>query len=342
MSAPLDIPEPATLPEPPPEKNPRRNWRRWLLLLLLLLLLLCCACLWIYYFTTRQSFTRVLPVTQVVTKGFKPHYLFSIYGMVEPVGVGVTTIGDRIYVAESGGERLLYAFDRDGEPLFNFAPPKSTPPGRAPVYVAVDRSGTVYVTDRIRRTTDLYDAGGNYQSTLTPPIQDGWQPLSLRYENDTLFFTEVTKGKHRVVIADKSGKLITQFGKEGDGTAPDELLFPNSTAIDVRQRLYVSDSNNGRIKVFDQKGELLFVLTGFSVPRGMAIDSDDRLYVVDAVAHTIKVYDTAKDKVEMLFTFGDFGLNDGEFNYPNDIAIDGTGRLYIADRVNNRIQVWVY
>jgi hypothetical protein len=63
---------------------------------------------------------------------------------------------------------------------------------------------------------------------------------------------------------------------------------------------------------------------------------------VDAVSHIVKVFDVTKDSAELLFTFGDMGIDDGLFNYPNDITLDITDRLYIADRVNNRVQVWVY
>lgn len=341
------VPEtPTTQVEPQPETQPaekrRRGWKRWLLLLLLLLLLLCCGCMWGYYLNTRQPITKVLPIAQVVTKGVKPHYLFSIYGIIEPVGVAATADGERIYVAESGGDRLIHAFDRDGNEVFSFAPPNSTTPARAPVYISVDAAGLVYVSDRIRRSVEIYDAGGNYQATMTPPVNDGWQPMGVRLEGDGFYFTELTKGKHRVILTTKDGKLITQFGRESDAGGPTDFLYPNSTAVDARGRLYVSDSNNGRVQVFDKSGTYLFSIGGLSVPRGMVIDQDDRLYVVDAISHDIKVYDTSVDKVALLFSFGDFGVNDGEFNYPNDIAIDSTGRLYVADRVNNRIQVWVY
>ncbi len=79
-----------------------------------------------------------------------------------------------------------------------------------------------------------------------------------------------------------------------------------------------------------------------SLPRGLTIDERQRLYVVDAVGQDVKVYDLTGERPDFMFTFGEFGVEDGQFNYPNAIAVDGTGRLYIADRENNRIQVWTY
>ena len=74
----------------------------------------------------------------------------------------------------------------------------------------------------------------------------------------------------------------------------------------------------------------------------MVIDQYDRLYVVDAVGQNIKVYDVSGTQPRFLYAFGDYGAEDGLFNYPNDIALDNSGRLYVVDRENNRVQVWSY
>ena len=321
------------------EQHEKRNGK-YLLLSLLVLLLMCTLCLWAYYLTTRKPLPEILPPARVVAQAIKPHYLFSIYGMQEPVGVAVTPEGDGIYVAESGGERLIRVFDRDGRPLAAFAPPQSQPPSRAPVFIALDNAGLVYVSDRLRHSVDIYDAGGNYRSSLKPLTSDGWSPVGLRFVGGDLYLTELTEKKHRVLVMDNSAKLTLQFGREGQGV--DELWFPNSAIEDARGRIYVSDSNNGRVQVYDQGGKLLYTIPGFSLPRGLAIDADQRLYVVDAVGHIVKVYDATREKAEPLFDFGDLGMGNAQFNYPNDIAIDSTGRLYIADRANNRVQVWLY
>lgn len=322
----------------PPTRRSRR--KRLLLLLLLLALLFLTVCLWGYYLTTRDPITKVLPPARVVAQAIAPHYLFSIYGVQQPIGVAVTPDGERIYVTESDGERMIRAFDRDGKPLFAFAPPDSNPPTRAPVYVTLDRSGQVYVTDRTRHAVDVYDAGGNYKRSLKELTSDGWSPLGLRFVDQTLYLTDVTDKKHRVLVQDTKGKLVLNFGREGQ--KPDELWFPNSALVDQRNRILVSDSNNGRVQVFDKSGKLVNTLAGFSLPRGLALDEDQRLYVVDTVGQLVKVFDASQEKIEVLFTFGEYGVRDGEFNYPNDIAVDGTGRLYITDRVSNRVQVWLY
>jgi DNA-binding beta-propeller fold protein YncE len=319
----------------------RRRRRRVALLAALLLLLLGVSSLWVYYLRTRRPIAEILPPAPAVARAFKPHFLFSIYDVEQPVGVAVTPQGDRIYVVESGGERQVKTYDRDGNLLFAFAPPETKPLERTPVYIAVDPEGKVaLVSDRRRHTIDIYNAEGDYHGHVPAPTADGfWAPLGVTFIGETLYVTDVTKGKHRIMILTSMGEQLMAFGAEGKD--PGQFWFPNDVVADSKGRLYVSDSNNGRLQVFDANGRLLYGIGDLNLPRGMMIDAD-RLYVVDAVAQAVRVYDVSGEKAEFLLSFGDFGLGDGQFNYPNDIAVDATGRIYVADRANNRVQVWSY
>ena len=323
-------------------EDPKPRSLRWLRILILLILFAANLGVWAYYLTSHKPLLAALPPVQQATRAVAPHYLFSIHGLQEPVGVAATSDGNRIYVAESGGERLIHAFDRDGKELFNFAPPNSQPLTRAPIYVALDSAGKVYVTDRLRHTVDIFDAGGNFLSTLKPPTTDGWSPLGVRISDGNLLFTDVTDGKHRVLELASDGSVALKFGRQGNSNKNDELWFPNSMVTDARGRAYISDSNNARIQILDANGKWSFTLRGFSLPRGLAIDESQRLYVVDGIGQLVRVFDVAGDQPVALFDFGDYGPGDGEFNYPNDVAVDSTDRLFVADRASNRVQVWSY
>ncbi len=312
-----------------------------MVLALLLVLLIGVSGLWIYYLRTRKPLPEVLPPAPVIAETFKPHYLFSIYGVDKPLGVAVTPAGDRIYVTESGGERLVKVFDRNGNLLFTFEPMDESIGFRTPVYVTIGPDGRIYVSDRYHHTVRIYDTEGKQVGTLDPPDgEDFWAPLGLSFVGQKLYITDVTKEQHRVLIYDANGQFLDAFGKEGKETG--QFWFPNAVLVDEKGWIYVSDSNNGRLQVFDADKAFQYAIGAFNMPRGMALDDQGRLFIVDTVAHQIHVYSTDTQPIRLLYQLGDLGIDNGEFNFPNDIAVDQTGRLYITDRENNRVQVWSF
>jgi sugar lactone lactonase YvrE len=127
--------------------------------------------------------------------------------------------------------------------------------------------------------------------------------------------------------------------------------FPNSTAIDAAGRLYVADSNNGRLVVFGRNSETLGVIRrgpaagDLGMPRGMVINDQGLLFVVDTADHTVKVFKPSSDPVGVptyAGLFGQPGIGEGQFRFPNAVATDVRGRVYVADWFNNRIQVWSF
>lgn len=388
--------------EPKEEKQRRRML---LLLFFLLLLLIGVGVLFFRYLQQPVPLPDLLPLP--VSANYSPHYLFSIYGVDKPVGIALSPEGDKIYVTEAGGERMVRVFDRDGDPLGAFVPPRTRPGDRSPVYLATDSSGRVFVTDRLQHAVFVYDRDGVYldtilgpdmtlseyvsqyvddsqtgitfaynvfqsgvyyqnpdeaEQTLPAPQPTGWSPLGIHIDSTgKLLLTDVAQERH--TVRSVSGSIIMAdfwqnldlsenvFGAYGQGNG--QLLFPNAAVTDSQGRIYVTDSNNGRmsvwqISVWDGQGYFVSHFgqgvgdDALNLPRGAAMDARDRLYVVDTVGQDVHVYDVSGAEPSFLFAFGDWGLGDGQFDYPNDIALDDTGRLYVTDRENNRVQVWSY
>jgi len=328
----------------------RRRRRMRILLALLALLLLVFAIVFGWYLSTRKPLTQLPGLTQDKL----PHYLSSIYGSSRPMGVAVSPSGERIYVTESEGARLVRVYDRAGNQLGTLQPPKSTGTAHVPVYVAVDPiTSDVYVSDRPAQSVYVYDAKGAYQRTFTPrgDLGGGWQPLGLAFDKGgNLYVTDVSGKAHRVLVFRRDGTLLRTLGSTGN------LSFPNGIALDAQGTAYVSDSNNGRLVTFDPAGKPVATINrgvgqgDLGLPRGTAIDNSNRLYVVDTSAHTIKVYRLTAAKTPSakspsatyIGSFGEEGQIDGTFEYPNGVAVDPRSRIYVTDRENNRVQVWGY
>ncbi|MEN8172565.1 MAG: hypothetical protein ABFS03_06745, partial [Chloroflexota bacterium] len=117
-------------------KEENRRKRLLLILLLLLLLVGCVGGLFLRYIKDPAPLPDLLPGPIGEVVNYPPHYLFSFYGLDQPVGVAVSPSGDRVYVSESGGERTIKIFDSAGNLLDDFVPPGTVPPQRSPVYLA--------------------------------------------------------------------------------------------------------------------------------------------------------------------------------------------------------------
>ena len=195
--------------------------RRVLLLAVLVTLLVGVSGIWGYYLYSREPISALLPSAPAVAEILKPHYLFSIYGVDQPVSVAVTPEGDRIYVVESGGERLVKVFDQEGDFLFSLPPSTPNPAERAPLYATVGPQGHVFVSDRRKHTIYVYDRDGNYQTILFPPAgEEYWSPFAMAFAGENMYITDATAGQHRVLVYDWNGRVQTYVWRGGPGTGP--------------------------------------------------------------------------------------------------------------------------
>jgi tripartite motif-containing protein 71 len=298
----------------------------------------------LWYGTTRKPLTDLPGLSQET-----PHYSFSIYGVSNPLGVAVTPSGDRIYVTESNGDRVVRVYDRSGKAIGTLKPPASTGGSHVPVYVAINPTNNdVYVSDRTTASIYVYDKAGTYLRPFDAKgdLGGGWAPLGLAFDAKArLYVTDVRGTSHRVLVFGSDGLLQRSLG------LPGQLSFPNGVVVDPRGNVEVSDSNNGRLVVFAPDGKMVATITrgvgegDLGLPRGTAIDDRGRLYVVDTSNHTVRMYrigDAKSAAPKYIGSFGEEGTVDGRFEFPNGIATDNRARVYITDRENNRIQVWSY
>lgn len=300
------------------------------------------------YLLTRKPISD-LPIIPEISGEKVPHYLFSIYGVTQPMGVAVSPSGDRVYVTESEGERVVRVYDGKGKPVGTLKPPKSAGAAHIPVYVTLDpETGDVYVSDRLTMAIYVYSRDGVYRRTFQPKgdLAATWEPLGLAFDSQAnLYVSDVSAPFHRLLVLGRDGVLKRTIGSAG------EFSFPNGIAVDAAGNLYVTDSNNGRLVVLDPTGNLIGSIrrgTGqgdLGLPRGVAIDDSGRLYVVDTTAHGVQLYRISDRKARaprFIGAFGEEGTLDGLFEYPNGVAADTRARVYVTDRVNDRVQVWSY
>jgi DNA-binding beta-propeller fold protein YncE len=84
-------------------------------------------------------------------------------------------------------------------------------------------------------------------------------------------------GSARIVKFTKDGKFVLEFGKRGTG--PGEFGMPHNVAVDARERVYISDRDNGRVQVFDSNGKFLKEWAGTGGASVLAMTKDQHLWV---------------------------------------------------------------
>jgi DNA-binding beta-propeller fold protein YncE len=313
----------------------------------LLLALLILALLFAWYLMNRKPLSELPGLSSTKL----PHYEFSIYGTTQPLGVAANASGDRIFVTESGGKRQVRVYDRAGKPVATLAPPSSTGQTHIPIYVAINpTTEDVYISDSATSSIYVYNANGKYLRTFAPKgdLVGKWSPLGLAFGADgTLYATDIRAlpaKSHRVLVFSPDGTLVRSLG------TPGQLSFPNGIVVDSQGNIEVSDSNNGRLVVFNVAGKMLATISpglgegDLGLPRGVAVDDAGRLYIVDTSDHQVRVYSIDKSKPTPTYigSFGNEGQIDGTFEFPNGVATDKRAHIYVTDRENNRVQVWGY
>ncbi|HET9654137.1 MAG TPA: SMP-30/gluconolactonase/LRE family protein [Kineosporiaceae bacterium] len=330
-----------------PEPQPEGRRRRIVVLSVAITLIALLVALTTWYLRTGKPLSQLPGLGQ---NGQPPHYLFSVYGVNKPLGVAVSPDGDRIYVSESTGDRVVKVFDRTGAAKGTLKPPADSGTNHAPVYIAVNpRTQDVYVSDRTTAAIYVYGRDGAYRRTFRPKGDLGaqWAPLGVAFDSyGRLYVTDVrSTGAHRLLVLTPDGALERSVGESAG------LTFPNGVAVDSRGVVSVADSNNSRVLMFDRDGKPGGRLvsesgdTALGIPRGVAVDDSNRLYVVDLANHAVRIYkiaDAVTGTPQYMASFGTEGTGDGAFEYPNGVAADSRARLYITDRENNRLQVWSY
>ncbi len=123
--------------------------------------------------------------------------------------------------------------------------------------------------------------------------------LAIDVENRLLYVADVEQDQVLVYDADtlKLKRRIGTGGHKHELTTPGDFARPSGVAVDQDGNLYVADTLNNRIEIFDGDGNFIstFGKAGdgpgyFSRPKGVAIDSDDHIWVVDGMQDRVQVF----------------------------------------------------
>ena len=232
-----------------------------------------------------------------------------------------------------------------------------------PYGIVIDRSGSIYVADRlngrVRRidsrgviTTLAGDGSGKYSGDDGPSDRAGLaEPNGLCLDRDhrRLFIADVAD--HRVRVIDLGTGVITTFAGTGNGRhagdggpataadifgaravalAPDDSLY-----IMERQGSSIRRVRDGVIETVAGTGARGYAGDGgdarqavFDAPKEMAVDPAGNIFVVDTENHVIRFID-AKTRIVTTIATG--------LARPHGSVVGSDGAVYIGDSENHRV-----
>jgi len=342
--------------------NPQVNALCLLLLVLALLpLLLAALAGW-----TRQTWRKSFPAACALTACFwggcsvddrtsapVESKFFSRVEVIGTRGAGVgelnkprsvaTDAQDNLYVIDMTGR--VQKFSPDGKYLLEWQMPqieKGKPKG-----MCRDRAGNIVLVEPHYSRVNFFSPEGKLVAQFgdkgTNVGQLGMPRAAVVNSHGELYVCEYTDSERVQKFTAHGEKCLGTWGKLGD--QPGEFSRAEGLGIDAHDNIYVTDSCNHRIQVFDGNGKFLRQyghagsgMGEFSYPYDIRIDSAGLQFICEFGNSRIQILDANDKPLEIL---GGAGGAPGQFSNPWGIAFDSKGNLYVADALNNRVQKFI-
>ena len=259
----------------------------------------------------------------------------------KPNGVHADREG-RIYITDTGFGMVMIFDQKEKAPVTLEAGGRS--PFIKPVGVTTDPMGNIYVSDTANDKILVFDKERNFVKGLG--MKDEFkQPAGITVDPAGKRLYVVDTHKNQIAVLDlESGDVVMTIGKRGREEG--EFNFPSHIAVDPKGNLYVVDTMNGRVQVFDPSGRFMrsFGKLGdgpgmFARPKGIALDSEGHIYVIDAAFNNVQIFNS---EGQILMAFGGFGEGRGQQILPAGLSIDSEDRIYLIDQWNARVNVYEY
>ena len=268
--------------------------------------------------------------------------------------------GDAFYVADSGNRRLLYCTSPGNCSIFA---------GETGVWgledehftwisdVDVNAVGTVFVSDTDAARVKIYSSTGIFLRQIgvtgVPYLTDPEHfnaPWGLYVYPDG-----------GLLVAENGGKAIKRYAADGSQTwtvgtegrygSGDEQFgswwagLEGRPGVDSAGTIYVPDTGNNRIQVFDSSGVYQETWnyedgteSDWSCPTGVDIDPvTGNFAVTDHCNHRVQVFDSTRAHVATIGETGVVGTDLQHLDNPWDAVWDAQGNIFIADSENYRV-----
>ena len=214
--------------------------------------------------------------------------------------------------------------------------------------LAIDDDDRLFVSDGKMHRVIIFNTKHEVENQVTEGLVD---PVGLAIDTSNRFLYVVDTQQDQVLVYDADSlKLLRRIGTGGKNhflTTPGDFGAPQCVAVDKDGNVYVTDTLNNRVEIFDADGNFIsqFGKAGdgpgfFSRPKGIAVDGDGHIWVADSMQDRLQVFN--RDGQLLTYIGQGHGELPGQFKALVGVAIDKNNKVFTTEQEPGRLQVFRY
>jgi len=201
-----------------------------------------------------------------------------------------------------------------------------------PTQLGFGEDGRLYVADLGRRQVVVFDANFKYLAEYGP-FDEASKPVDLALGKDRIYVVDA--GSKLVRVLDReSGQELKSFGHSKK--IGQSLRSPTNIVLDEEENVYVVDTIDCRVFVYDREGSFQRhvgspgdTIGQFARPKGIAYNGE-QFFVVDAAFENCQIFDKGG---EPLMFFAASGVGPGDLYLPAGVWIGKEGLELFRDKI---------
>lgn len=216
-----------------------------------------------------------------------------------------------------------------------------------PHHVNGDKEHIIVVSGNFYEKTgkvQVFKRDGSFLYNLSLPGEDFIKPVDAVIIKDKIYVLDLD----RVHIFDKNGNYIKSFGERGEEEGKlgvfdnyGDLMGPMDIASGEDNNLYIADTFNDRINIYDANGNFLRQIQ-IQEPKEITFDEKGNMYVLRNGIFSLVKWDGMNFKEVLNDRFKELFYED-ERN-PEDSGVQGiavkNGKIYLSNTGNHKIEVF--
>ena len=228
----------------------------------------------------------------------------------------------------------------------------------APHGITISPDGTLFIADTNNNRIQHLSADGQFLNTRGSfgdnvaggaPLGTFNQPWAVAVSPDGKFIYVADTWNHRIQKFTTDGTPLTMWGTPlYDPTTKDKfgIWGPRGIAVDARGRVFVADTGNKRILVYDSDGNFILQIGSeglsigeFEEPVGLTFDTHGYLYVADTWNQRIQVFSSSADgsTFSPLLQWEISGWYGESLDNKPYLAADKQGHIFVTDPESYRV-----